>query len=117
MTRTVREWNCNCASASEAGDYLQVLFEETAGDEERYVLIQTQFEFPQNYDIKVETDGGEWYAELRVNRATLDRQRLLIDGNDGGILVRMLVNHVADDRTYADLKRVLKIMLPDIVID
>ncbi len=43
-------------------------------------LIQSQFEFPQDYDVKVETDGGEWYAELTVERATLDRQRLVIDG-------------------------------------
>jgi hypothetical protein len=116
MSQTIREWTCNYASASEAGDYFQVLFKETDTDDKRYVLIQSQFEFPQDYDVKVEADGGEWYAELSVDRATLDRERLVIDGSDEGVAVRLIVNHVADDGTYADLKRVLDIMLPDIVV-
>ena len=114
MGRSIREWTCKYASASEAGDYLQVLFEETKDNDERYILIQSQFEFPQDYDVKVETDGGEWYAELAVNHAALDRQQLVIDGRDDGEPIRTIVNHSADDRTYAELKRVLLIMLPTI---
>jgi hypothetical protein len=114
MARTIREWRCEYASASEAGDYLQVLFEETEDSDNRYVLIQSQFEFPQDYDVKVEADGGEWYAELIVERATLDRQRLVVDGRDDAEPVRIIVNHVADDAIYAELKRVLLIMLPAI---
>jgi len=111
MMRTVREWTCDYASATEAGDYFQVLFEETEDDDKRYLLLQTQFEFPQDFDVKVETNGGEWYAELKVERATLDRQRLVIDGYDDGDPVRITINHSANDGTYAELKRVLKIML------
>jgi hypothetical protein len=114
MARTIREWRCKYAAASEAGDYLQVLFEETYDSDNRYVLIQSQFEFPQDYDVTVEADGGEWYAELIVERAILDRQRLVVDGRDDAESVRIIVNHVADDAIYAELKRVLLIMLPAI---
>ena len=114
MARTIREWTCEYASASEAGDYIQVLFEETAESDKRYILIQSQFEFPQDYDVKVETDGGEWCAELTVARATLDRQRLVIDGRDDAEPIRIIINHAADDGIYAELKRVLLIMLPAI---
>jgi hypothetical protein len=111
MTRTVREWTwtCDYASATEAGDYFQILFKQTKQSDKRYVLIQSQFEFPQDYDVKVETDGGEWFAELTVDRATLDRQRLVIEGSDDGEPIRIIVNHAADDGTYTDLKRVLLI--------
>jgi hypothetical protein len=114
MARNIREWRCEYASVSEAGDYLQVLFEETEDSDKRYVLIQSQFEFPQDYDVKVEADGGEWYAELIVERATINRQRLVVEGSDDAESVRIIFNYVADDAIYAELKRVLLIMLPAI---
>jgi hypothetical protein len=116
MSRTIREWTCEYASVSEAGDYLQVLFKETAESEKRYILIQSQFEFPQDYDVSVEADGGEWYAQLTVVRATLDRHRLIIDGRADIEPVRIIVSHAADDEIYAELKRVLLIMLPAIEV-
>lgn len=112
MARTIREWTCEYASASEAGDYVQILFEETPDSDARYVLIQSQFEFPQACDVTVETDGGDWYANLTVERAKLDRQRLVIDGRADTESVRMIVNFEADDATFADLKRVLLIIVP-----
>jgi hypothetical protein len=114
VTRTIREWTYDHASASQSGDYFQVLFEKSEDDDDFYVLIQSQFEFPQDCDVIVETDAGEWAAELVVERATLDQQFLLIDGSDKEKAVRIIVYHSADDRTYDELIRVLKIMLPDI---
>ena len=116
MTRTIREWTCHYASATEAGDYFQVLFEEFEENDGPYVLIQTQYEFPQDCDVLVETDTGEWCAELSVESAALDGQRLVIDGSADDGPVRIIVNYTADDVTKDDLKRVLKIMLPDIVV-
>ena len=114
VTRTVREWTYEHASISESGDYFQVLFEKSEDNDDFYVLIQSQFEFPQYCDIIVETDAGKWFAELVVERATLDQQRLVIDGGDKEEAVRIIVNYTADDGTYAELIRVLKIMMPDI---
>jgi hypothetical protein len=117
MTRTIREWSCEYASASEAGDYVQVLFEETVESDNRYVLIQSQFEFPQDYDVQVEADGGEWYAQLTVERAILDHKRFVLDGCDDAESVRIVVNFVANEVVYAELTRVLLIMLPDMEIN
>ena len=114
VTRTIREWTYDHASVSEAGDYCQVLFEKSDDNDEFYVLIQSQFEFPQDCDVVIETDAGEWFADLVVERATLDQQCLLIDGSDKGKTVRIIVYYSADNGTYAELMRVLKIMLPEI---
>ena len=114
MTRTVHEWTYDYASVSESGDYYQVLFEKSDDNDDCYVLIQSQFEFPQDCDVIVETDAGDWFAELVVERATLDQQRLLIDGSDKEKAVRIIVFYSADAETYAELIRVFKIMLPDI---
>ena len=114
MERTIREWTYYHASASESGDYCQVLFEKSEDNDDFYVLIQSQYEFHQECDVTVETDAGEWFAELVVERATLDQQCLLIDGSDKEKAVRIIVYYSADDGTYADLIHVLKIMLPDI---
>jgi hypothetical protein len=114
VERTIREWTYDHASASESGDYCEVLFEKSEDNDDFYVLIQSQYEFHQACDVIVETDAGEWFAELVVERATLDQQRLLIDGSDKEKAVRIIVYYSADDGTYADLMHVLKIMLPDI---
>jgi hypothetical protein len=44
--------NCKYVSASEAGDYFQVLFEKERDDDKEYFLIQRKFEF---------TDRGKCY--------------------------------------------------------
>lgn len=112
----MHEWTCGYASATEAGDYYQVLFAETNPGDARYILIQSQFEFPENFDVKVETNNGEWYAELIVDCSTLNRHRLEINGSNDGEPVCIVINHSANDETYAELKLVLKTMLPDIDI-
>ena len=114
VPRTIREWTCDHASTSESGDYIQVLFEQSEDNDDFYVLIQSQFEFPQDCDIIVETDAGKWFAELLVEHATLSQQRLVIEGRDKEEVVRIIVHYRADERTYAELIRVLKIMLPRI---
>jgi len=116
VTRTIREWTYKHASLIESGDYFQVLFEKSEDDPDCYVLIQSQFEFPQDSDVIVEADAGRWFAELLVKWATLDQKCLLIDGSDKGKMVRIIVHYSADDGTYAELMRVFKIMLPDIQV-
>jgi len=46
MTKSVRESFCKRVTTSEAGDCFQVLFEGIPDSDERYVLVQRQFESP-----------------------------------------------------------------------
>ncbi len=63
------------ASASEAGDYFQVLFEEQAGaGAGRYLLIQRQFEFPEQECCYIETELPDMCGHFRVSRAVLARR-------------------------------------------
>ena len=112
MATTVREWTYKRASAAEAGDYLQVMFTGDPDSIARYVLIQTQFEFPQDYDIMIEADDGEWRAKLSATKSRLTRTRLIINGTDDGERIQLVINYSDTDCDYAELKRVLQIMLP-----
>jgi len=67
------------ASASEAGDYFQVLFEETEqGEDSRYFLVQRQFEFPDGGCCAIETELPEMCGHYRIRRAVLERRRFQI---------------------------------------
>ena len=109
---TRREWTFACASAAEAGDFLQVLFTDNADSVGRYVLLSTQFEFPQDHDIQIETNGGEWFAQVRVEAASLSREKLTLDGIANGKPVAIRISFGANDAKFAELQRVIKIMLP-----
>ena len=63
---------------------MQITFSDDPDSIERYVLLSTQFEFPQDYDIQIEVDGGEWYSQLTVTNATLSRTTLTIDAVEKG---------------------------------
>ena len=89
----------------------------TPDSTKNYVLLSTQFEFPQDYDIQVETDGGEWCAQLKVNKATLSRTTLTIDAIADYKPVRLVVRFAADKSNYMELVRVAKVMLPCIVME
>ena len=108
------EMHFGSMSASEAGDYVQVLFEgnedDLAGD---YFLIQCQFEFP--------SDDAGWYFESKVTRlcghftvhtATLNRRWLHLEMPSTewkGIRIHFAV----DDAAYRELSRTLSAMFEE----
>jgi len=65
-------------SASEAGDYYQVLFQERYPDveqdspEEKYLLIQRQFEMPDDGRVYVETHDEDSIGHFKVLKAKLN---------------------------------------------
>jgi hypothetical protein len=66
-------------SASEAGDYYQVIFEEDAGNPgARYFLIQRQFEFPYE-GFYIESDDAEFCGHFDVEAASLSRRCLRLE--------------------------------------
>ena len=107
-----REWTFANASAAEAGDFLQVTFSDDPDSIDRYVLLSTQFEFPQDYDIQIETDGGDWFAELTVTAASLSRTTLTLDATTDNEPVSVRITFGANESEFAELQRVIKIMLP-----
>ena len=114
---STREWTFRSVSPAEAGDFIQITFSDDPDSTKNYVLLSTQFEFPQDYDIQVETDGGEWCAQLKVNKATLSRTTLTIDAIADYKPVRLVVRFAADKSNYMELVRVAKVMLPCIVME
>lgn len=102
------------ASASEAGDYFQVIFEEEADAEDsRYLLIQRQFEFPDGGCCAVETEQPHVRGHFQIQRGVLERTRFQVWWS-GGSEAKVDVTFETDDESYAGICRVMRIMIPQV---
>ena len=102
----------NVASASEAGDYYQVLFEEEADSPSaRYFLIQRQFEFPYE-GFYIETDHIEFCGHFDVDAATLSSRWLRLEMPNTRWQSIQIVFKV-DQVGYEELAHVLSIIFED----
>ena len=100
-------------SASEAGDYFQVLFEnEEDNIEAGYFLVQCQFEFPDGGEFYIESNDPRFCGHFKVRSATLSKQ-------DFGLEMpstewkRIRIKFVAEQVEYEELVRVLSTMFED----
>jgi hypothetical protein len=115
MPENTREWDCEHVSASEAGDYFQVMFAKAPASDEEYLLIQRQFESPDNGKCYVETDDPAFCGHYRIVAAQLSRNRFLISLADAP-LKNVVVSFNATESDYAEAKRVLLIMAPELEV-
>jgi hypothetical protein len=115
MTHHIVELRCEHVSATEAGDGFQVLFETTRDSLEGYLLIQRHFEFPDEGKCYLETEAREFCGHFRIRSANLSRTRFQIAFGNASVK-RIVVLFTATDSVYAEVKRVLQIMIPKIDI-
>ena len=113
MPTESRESYCEHVSVSEAGDGFQVLFEKTRGSEERYVLVQRHFEFPDGGKCYLETDDQEFCGHFRFRHARLSRNRFQMVFGIRPVR-EVPVFFEATNSVYAEAQRVLQIMVPEI---
>lgn len=113
MPTNFREFRCEHVSVSEAGDGFQVLFEKAPGSEEGYVLVQRHFEFPDDGRCYLETDDREFCGHFRFRDARLSRNLFqMVFGIRPVREIRVFFK--ATDSAYAQVRRVLQIMIPEI---
>ncbi len=113
MPTNLREFRCEHVSVSEAGDGFQVLFEKTPDSEEGYVLVQRHFEFPDGGKCYLETDDQEFCGHYCFRSAWLSRNRFQMVFGIGPVR-EITVFFKAKDSAYAEVQRVLQIMIPEI---
>ena len=102
------------ASASEAGDYFRVAFEERRDEEGApHLLIQRQFEDQDGDVCYVESHDEEFVGHFRIRSARLGRRRLLIVMNQA---LEADVTLDVNERTFREIKRVLRIMIPHLQV-
>ena len=98
-------------SASQAGDYFQVLFELEKDGNGAYVLIQRQFEIPDGGLCYLETHDEDYVGHFRVAHASLHRNRFHLElRRTQGADVEVLFD--STEQTYHKLRRILRIMIP-----
>ena len=94
----------------EGREYFQVLFQEKDEPGVKYVLLQRQFEIPDGGISYFECDEIERSGSHVISKSKLSRDRFEIEvpGASGG---QWAVAFEIDDRSYAELKEVLRIIL------
>lgn len=102
-------------SASESGDYYQVLFEAEEDGDGAYVLIQRQFEDPDGGLCYVEAHDEAYIGHFKVVRAALDRNRFCLE-LPRREAAEVEVTFKATDRNYNDVVRIMRIMIPCIEV-
>jgi hypothetical protein len=115
MATSLREFRCDHVSASEAGDGVQVLFAKAPDSDEAYVLVQRHFEFPDRGECYLETEDREFCGHFPIRSAHLSRNRFEISFGREPVR-RIAVLFSATDSVYAEVQRVLQIMVPEIEI-
>ena len=104
-------------SASEAGDYYQVLFEERDPDVEqdapegKYFLIQRQFETPDGGLIYVESQDQDSIGHFKVVKARLN-PRCLFLALSGERSASIEVTFDSSPENCTEITRVLRVMIP-----
>jgi len=115
MAKNIREFRCEHVSASEAGDGFPVLFEKAPDSDEGVLIVQRHFEFPDRSECYLETDDREFCGHFRIRSAHLSRNRFQI-AFDRETVREIAVLFRAKDLVYAEVRRVLQIVIPGITI-
>jgi hypothetical protein len=114
--RTInREFRCERVSTKEAGDGFQVLFGGAPDSDEWYVLVQRHFELPDREECYVESDDRDLSGHFRIRRAHLSRDRFRMTFGRNPVR-EIAVSFDATDSVYTEVKRVLQILIPELVI-
>ena len=115
MPTHLRQFRCERVSATEVGEGFQVLFETVPDSDEGYVLVQRHFEFPDGGECYVETEDREFCGHFWIRHAHLSRNRFQMAFGSRPER-EIVVVFDATDSAYAEVTRVLQIMIPRIVI-
>lgn len=108
-------FHCKYVSATESGDYYQVLFEKEIESDEEYFLIQRQFEFPDNDECYIESNDLNYCGHYKINNAVLYNNRLEIE-IDRKSNKEITVEHQISLEDYSEIQRILKIIIPHLII-
>lgn len=99
-------------SASEAGDYFQVLFEEDRDRFKNYFLIQRGFEFDfgeRPDPCYIESDDRTFCGHIRITKAELAKNRFYLKlGDSKGSDMEIMYDTSEDN--YQEVKRVVRII-------
>lgn len=93
-------------SASEAGDYFQVTFEEKSDETEQYVLIQREFEFDED-SWYLECPAQNLYGQVKIIKSELSHQRLYFKTADNE---EIELTFELSEENDQDVKRILEII-------
>ena len=108
-------------SASVAGDYYQVVFEESEDSDQnnldgKYFLIQRQFEMPDGGRIYVESHDQDVIGHFKVVKAKLNPKCLSL-ALSKKTSATIEVTFETSPENYAEIKRVLRVMIPSIELE
>jgi hypothetical protein len=118
MEPGLMRFHAKCVSASESGDYYQVLFEtEDPGDEvtdppgldSPYLIIQRQFEMPDGGRCYVETHDHGYIGHYRLRLADFSPTRLAFE-IERKTNTHVEVSYAVDAAEFNEVQRIVNII-------
>jgi hypothetical protein len=112
-------FHANHVSASVSGDYYQALFEvntDSADSNSPYLLIQRQFEMPDDDECYVETHNEEYIGHFCLRRFEFNHNGIYIEidrSRDQSIQVTFAITPAEFDEVSAVLKIISGEIEPD----
>ena len=101
--------------AESGGEYFEVSFEDPEESDDRYFLVQRQFESPDHGRLYVESHLRRLSGHFRIRRAELERGLFRLE-----IMCQppetVQIRFQAGETQFNRLKKVLRIMLPSSVL-
>ena len=110
MMRILKATEVSYSEELEGRDYFQVFFEAGVDHADGYVLLQRQFEMPDDGESYFECEQFERSGHFVIKQARLDRNSFVIEipGGTGG---KWEIHFEIDDQRFEALKEVLGIIL------
>ena len=112
----MHKFNFKEVSITIEGDYYQVIFDDGYDqDDEPYVMIQRQFEIPDEGKLYFESLDESLIGHHLIKSASLSSEILTLQGGTGGLL-DVEIKFKASKKTYLELVHALNDMIPNIIM-
>jgi len=114
IKEVIVECYCKYVSATEVGDYYEVMFKKEIYKDEEYIMIQRQFEF-LNDECYIESNDLNYCGDFKINKAVLYNNRVEIE-IDRKSNKEITVKYPLTLENHSEVRRILKIIIPDLII-
>jgi len=112
--RAMKAFDASRVWVDESGDYYQVMFEQGLDGSDQYLLIQRSFEMPDDGRCYVEDKAMAMTGHYWVRKAELGRGHFSAE-LAGSHANSVEVTFDTPEADFAELARVVKIMLPHVL--
>lgn len=113
--KCMKSFKASSVTATQAGDYFQVNFDETPDSLKNYLLIQRGFEFEDLTPdpVYVECDDLDLCGHVGIREVIFTRERFYLQADEAHKDFAFEITYQIDENNYRKVKRILDIIFSD----